>query len=222
MTGKRARARHPFSVLSLFLGLALAIGLAVAGAVVGAHDEHSVAGHQHVQPPPANTPPAVVRHQPRRDPAVPVRLQIPRLGLDRRLLRLGLTKDGQLQVPAMTQADLPGWYRYSPPPGDVGPAVIAGHVDSTRGPAVFYELRELEKGDTIRVRRDDGVVAVFTVNRVQLFPKSHFPTTQVYGAIRRPGLRLITCGGVYDRAHGGYQGNTVVFATLRRLEHSRT
>lgn len=219
MTGKRAR--QPFSVLSLLLGLALAVGLAVAGAVVGSQEEHSTAGSRHAQQPPATNPPVVVRTH-RRDPAVPVRLQIPRLGLDRRLLKLGLTKDGELQVPEMSQANLPGWYRYSPPPGDVGPAVIAGHVDSMKGPAVFYELRELQEGDTIRVRRNDGVVAVFTVTRIQLFPKAHFPTKLVYGAIRRPGLRLITCGGVYDRAHGGYQGNTIVFAKLTRLQHFRT
>lgn len=218
MAGKRLRQR--FSVLSLFLGLALAVGLAVAGAVVGSRAEHSAAGSPHVQQLPATTPPAVVR-TPRRDPAVPVRLQIPRLGLDRPLLKLGLTKDGELQVPEMSQANLPGWYRYSPPPGDVGPAVIAGHVDSMKGPAVFYELRELRKGDTIRVRRDDGVLAVFTVSRIQLFSKAHFPTKLVYGAIRRPALRLITCGGVYDRAHGGYQGNTIVFAKLTRLQHFR-
>jgi sortase (surface protein transpeptidase) len=151
------------------------------------------------------------------DQAAPVRLEIPAIGLDRRLLRLGLDEHGKLQVPTMAQADRPGWYRYSPTPGDIGPSVIAGHVDSTHGPAVFYRLRELDAGDTIRVRRADGRLAVFVVDKVRLVRKSRFPTEEVYGPIRYAGLRLITCGGSYDQDRGGYQRNLVVFAKLERL-----
>jgi len=205
--------------------LFLAVALVAAGALVALHDTHgtrSSAGATTAQAPAASLPgPAAAAPSPARATARPVRLEIPRLGLDRRLLSLGLTRQGELAVPAMSQADRPGWYRYSPPPGDIGPAVIAGHVDSDRGPAVFYELRTLERGDRIRVTRTDHTTAVFRVTRVHTFPKAHFPTAQVYGALRRPGLRLITCGGPYDSSRGGYQDNTIVFADLVRLVPTR-
>lgn len=202
-----------------YLGLALSIILVVAGLVLGL--EHGLSGGRSAAPVTAihaaGPPPDFVRSG-TVSQVQPVRLQIPSIGLDRRLLRLGLDRRGELQVPTMAQADQPGWYRYSPAPGDVGPAVIAGHVDSTTGPAVFYRLRYLDEGDTIKVRRDDGKVAVFTVKRVQLVTKKHFPTEEVYGPIRYAGLRLITCGGGYDKAKGGYQSNLVVFARLDHLQ----
>lgn len=201
-----------------YLGLALSIILVVAGLVLGL--EHGLPGGRsapvtaiHA----AGPPPEFIRSG-TLDEVRPVRLQIPSLGLDKPLLGLGLDRDGGLQVPTMAQAGEPGWYRYSPAPGDVGPSVIAGHVDSTTGPAVFYRLRYLDEGDTIRVRRNDGKVAVFTVKRVQLVTKKHFPSKEVYGPIRYAGLRLITCGGGYDKAKGGYQSNLVVFARLDHLQ----
>jgi hypothetical protein len=205
-----------------YLGLACAAVLVTVGLLIGldpgltddppAGPAAGPAGSD----PGATGPPSAYPSQGGAEQAAPVRLEIPAIGLDRSLLRLGLDEDDRLQVPTMAQADRPGWYRYSPMPGDIGPAVIAGHVDTTDGPAVFYRLRELDKGDTIRVLRADGRLAVFVVETVRLVRKSRFPTEDVYGPIRYPGLRLITCGGGYDKSRGGYQGNLVVFAKLEQ------
>ncbi|MGH3446207.1 MAG: sortase domain-containing protein, partial [Nocardioidaceae bacterium] len=118
-------------------------------------------------------------------------------------------------VPPYKPSDKPGWYRYSPTPGQVGPSVIVGHVSSAHyGPGIFYRLGKLHTGDVVRVRRADGVTATFTVRRVASYPKASFPTKRVYGDIDHPGLRLITCGGDYDPEGSGYPDNTVVFASL--------
>ncbi|MER7558932.1 class F sortase [Nocardioides sp. NPDC126508] len=202
-----------------YLGLVCSVILATAGLLIGIHPGQtpatSRAAGDHSAPGVTGPRPAYLSVE-GEDQVAPVRLEIPAIGLDRRLLRLGLDEHRKLQVPTMAQADRPGWYRYSPTPGDIGPSVIAGHVDSTRGPAVFYRLRELGKGDTIRVQRADGRLAVFVVDKVRLVQKSRFPTEEVYGPIRYAGLRLITCGGDYDRDRGGYQRNLVVFAKLER------
>ncbi|MDI6097085.1 class F sortase [Actinoplanes sp. NEAU-A12] len=145
--------------------------------------------------------------------SVPVRLEIPAIGVDAEVMSLGLQADGTLQVPPL-RGDAPaGWYRHSPTPGEVGASVLAGHVDSARdGPAVFYRLREVRPGDPIAVRRTDGTVARFLVTRVASYPKRDFPSQEVYAAVDRPALRLITCGGVFDRGEGSYRSNVVVFA----------
>jgi sortase (surface protein transpeptidase) len=108
-----------------------------------------------------------------------------------------------------------GWYRYLPTPGETGPAVILGHVDTAQeGPAVFYRLRDVNPGDTVTVRRLDGSTAVFTVSQVAEYPKSTFPTEAVYGPLDHPGLRLTTCGGSFDPIRREYRGNVVAYATL--------
>lgn len=151
------------------------------------------------------------------DRAEPVRLSIPAIRLDRPLLTLGLTGSGALAPPPLTRADTPGWFRGSPTPGNRGPAVIVGHVDSRTGPAVFWNLSTLKPGQVVVVDRSDHRHAQFRITRVQAFPKAHFPSRAVYGPLRYAGLRLITCGGPYDAARGGYQDNTIVFARLVRL-----
>ena len=145
--------------------------------------------------------------------SAPVRLQIPAIGVDTAVMPLGLRKDGTLEVPPL-RGDAPaGWYRHSPTPGEVGASVLVGHVDSARdGRAVFFRLREVEVGDPVSVRRTDGSVARFRVVRVAVYPKDEFPSTEVYAPLNRPGLRLITCGGVFDRGEGSYRSNVVVFA----------
>lgn len=145
--------------------------------------------------------------------SLPERVEIPAIGVRSSLIQLGLAADGTAEVPSFEDADQAGWYRYSPTPGEIGPAVLIGHVDSPEGPAVFYQLSQLSSGDIIRVDREDGSVAEFTVDTVTSFGKDSFPTEQVYGDIDHPGLRLITCGGDYDAGSGGYQANTVVFAS---------
>jgi hypothetical protein len=145
----------------------------------------------------------------------PVRLDIPAIHVSTPLMTLGLNPDGTMAVPPVRHDAPAGWYRYLATPGEVGPAVIVGHVDTARdGPAVFYRLAELRPGDTITVRRLDGRTAVFTVDQVAQYPKSAFPAQTVYGAVDRPVLRLVTCGGTFDRVHRTYRGNVVVFASL--------
>ena len=112
------------------------------------------------------------------------------------------------------ESDEPGWYDGSPTPGEIGPAVILGHVDSARsGPAVFYDLAALLPGDTIGVTRADGTTVTFRVDEVARYPKRAFPTEAVYGDLDHAGLRLITCGGDFDRSAGSYEDNIVVYAS---------
>ncbi|WP_229073516.1 class F sortase [Actinoplanes sp. DH11] len=147
----------------------------------------------------------------------PRRLEIPAIGLRTPLAAVGLHDDGTLEVPPL-RADAPaGWYRHSVTPGEAGAAVIIGHVDTAReGPAVFFRLRELGLGDTVGVRRADGTVAEFEVYRVASYPKDAFPSGEVYGSVDRAELRLITCGGSFDRKQRTYRDNVVVFAAPRR------
>ena len=107
-----------------------------------------------------------------------------------------------------------GWYTGSPRPGAVGSSVIAGHVDSVRGPAVFYRLGTLRPGERVYVSRADGTMADFSVSRVQTYAKDAFPTAEVYGPAPDPELRLITCGGTFDSTTGHYLSNVVAYATL--------
>jgi len=143
--------------------------------------------------------------------ARPVYLSIPAIGLHTHLIRLGLTAQGTLQVPVSTS--VAGWYTAGPRPGQPGPAVIAGHIDSTRGPGVFFRLRLLRPGDRVYIRRADGTLAVFGVYAEQSYAKDRFPTQRVYGPAPGPELRLITCGGTFDPATGSYLSNIIVYAT---------
>ncbi len=123
----------------------------------------------------------------------------------RPLTGLGLTGTGALQAPPAAAENLAGWYENGATPGEAGTAVVAGHVDNTTGPAVFYDLGALKKGSTIDVHRRDGSTAVFTVYAVQVFQRKDFPDAKVYGPAARPELRVITCGGGYSR-RTGYRG----------------
>jgi len=144
--------------------------------------------------------------------ARPVWLSIPVIGVRASLVDLGLRSNGTLQVPTSTA--VAGWYAGSSRPGTVGAAVIAGHVDSRSGLGIFFWLRKLRPGDHIYVGRADGTMAVFTVTAVRKVAKDLFPTAAVYGPVPDPELRLITCGGVFDRSLGSYLSNIVVFARL--------
>ena len=143
--------------------------------------------------------------------SAPVRLTIASIGVDTPLMDLGLMPDGSLEVPP--DGTLAGWFTGAPTPGERGPAVIAGHVDWI-GPAIFHDLHLVVPGDLIDVARADGSTAVFAVTEVGQYPKDEFPTEAVYGAVSFAGLRVITCGGVFNKATGHYDDNFVVFAEL--------
>ncbi|WP_407344518.1 class F sortase [Pengzhenrongella phosphoraccumulans] len=141
--------------------------------------------------------------------STPVHLVIPAIGVDTDLMALGLQADGTMEVPP--EGFPAGWYTGAPTPGELGPAIIAGHVDWT-GPGVFHDLRDLKADDEVSVTREDGSVAVFRVTGTDQFPKNAFPTDLVYGNIDHAGLRLITCGGAWNRRTHHYDDNLVVFA----------
>ncbi len=143
--------------------------------------------------------------------ARPVSIDIPTINLHTTLQQLGLDATGSLAPPTnLTEA---GWYTGSPVPGQNGPSVIAGHVDSFQGPAVFFQLKLLKAGDTVTIGLSSGQHVDFSVMLVKEYPKSGFPTADVYGARPDPELRLITCGGGF--ADGHYLDNIVVYAALR-------
>lgn len=144
----------------------------------------------------------------------PVALAIPAIGVRSSLLSLGLHADGTVEVPSGDSYDEAGWYRYSPTPGSLGPAIILGHVSGSGERSVFYRLGELRAGNTVLVTRRDGSIAVFEVMRVRRYPKDHFPTDRVYGNTNHAALRLITCGGVFDFSTGHYVDNIIAFASL--------
>lgn len=145
--------------------------------------------------------------------AAPVSLTIPLIGVRTSLMTLGLASDGELQVPPLNMASVAGWYTGSPRPGAIGSAIIVGHIDTSRGPAVFDRLNTLTRGDKIYVKRADGTLAEFRVTSVQTYLKDHFPTEDVYGPVPDAELRLITCGGAWDAATNHYLSNIVVYAT---------
>jgi sortase (surface protein transpeptidase) len=162
---------------------------------------------------PAPTAPIVAAAQGGQPPpvAAPAAVTIPEIGVSTRLVTLGLTAQGTVQVPLTASAA--GWYTRSPRPGAVGPAIILGHIDSGRGPGVFFRLAVLRSGDPVYIRRSDGSTVEFLVTAVQSYLKDRFPTQAVYGPTPDAELRLITCGGVFDSATGHYLSNIVVYAT---------
>jgi LPXTG-site transpeptidase (sortase) family protein len=146
--------------------------------------------------------------------ALPASVSIPAIGVRSDLITLGLNADGTLAVPEPgPDYDKAAWFDGSPRPGDIGPAVIEGHVDSAaNGPSVFYGLGDLAVGDRVDVTRDDGSVVPFEIYDIRVVPKDDFPTLDVYGNTDGPELRLITCGGPFDSTAGSYVDNVVVFA----------
>jgi hypothetical protein len=147
--------------------------------------------------------------------SAPTHVEVPAIGVSSDLLDLGQQSDGTVEVPPLAADSQAGWYRYSPTPGEQGPSVILGHVDSAEyGPGVFYDLGALRPGDEVTVTREDGTAAVFAVDRVVSYPKDAFPTLEVYGNTDHAALRLITCGGAFDASTRNYVDNIVVFASL--------
>ncbi len=142
----------------------------------------------------------------------PVRLKIPAIKVDASFVELGLDANNQIEVPkSYTEV---GWYIHGPTPGELGPAVVLGHVDSYRGPAVFFSLGHLEPGNMVEIERADGTTATFRVDKLERYSQNDFPTSLVYGDINYAGLRLITCTGTYSRKDQRYNENLIVYASL--------
>jgi sortase (surface protein transpeptidase) len=144
----------------------------------------------------------------------PVHLDIPRIGLHTDVVPVGLNPDGTVGVPPLVPGAPAAWYRHLASPGDPGPAVLLGHVDTHRGSAVFFRVHELRPGDTIAIQRADGRTVDFVVDSVHTYPKTEFPSEAVYGPADEPVLRLLTCGGTFDRDRRTYLSNVVVYASL--------
>jgi sortase (surface protein transpeptidase) len=161
------------------------------------------------QPPDAHAPLA---------PSTPLAIAVPSIAVAAPLLSLGTDRTGQPELPPFSMPDTAGWLRDSATPGSAGAAVVAGHVDTATGPAVFWSLSAVRPGATVDITRLDGSTAVFTVDRVRAYARADFPAPDVYGPTSVAALRLITCGGAYDRARHHYTGNVVVFAHLTAVD----
>lgn len=184
----------------------IAVAVAASCAACGG----SVAADAPAAPPAAAASTGVLTRGTLLPASPPSRLEVPALGVDVPVAALGLRSDGAMQVP--DDARTVGWFTGAPTPGSLGPAVLAGHVDFKGAAGTFARLSMLRPGDEVRVARRDGTTVVFAVTEVSRHPKNRFPTEKVYGPIDHAGLRLITCGGDFDRRSGHYQDNVVVFA----------
>jgi LPXTG-site transpeptidase (sortase) family protein len=142
---------------------------------------------------------------------VPEKVDIPSLDLEAPLMRLGMTGDGEVELPPYEKPKMAGWFEHSAVPGDKGASVIIGHVDTKTAPAVFYKLRQLRKGQLVKVERSDGKVAQYKVESVEQVSKDRFPTERVY---IDDGLKLVTCGGTFDYKKHEYVDNVIVYASM--------
>ncbi len=221
MTGTRSRHRLSAAALCAAAVVTLAGCAAPAGPDVRTRDVAAASATQ-----PDDSTAAVPAPSPSRTPhpgladfrasrgdrevAPPVSLAIPEIGVSSGLELLGRAGDGTVDVPRDPASV--GWWTGGARPGQDGPAVLLGHVDTSEGPAVFYRLHELERGDELVVERADGTRATFTVTRTEQHPKQDFPTDRVYYPTLQPELRLVTCGGTIDPGTGHYRDNVIVFA----------
>ncbi|MFC4588357.1 class F sortase [Sphaerisporangium corydalis] len=169
-------------------------------------------------PPPATAQAVQAYTSPSGSPALarslPRLLDVPKIGVHVALGRLGLNADGTVRVPPVEHPEQAGWYSRGATPGERGAAVILGHVDGGGRKGVFYDLGRLRRGDAISVLRADGTVAAFVVDSVEKVAKSRFPSRRVYGPLTYAGLRLVTCGGTFDRRTGHYTSNVIAYAHL--------
>jgi len=212
MTGRHRRSGDRLARAMATAGVALAIAAVTSGARP-VLDRIGSPPARHALPVTGTFAPAPSRPSAPPGRGVPVRpltVTVPAIGVRSTLVPLRLDRAGALRAPA--DFGHAGWYVGGPTPGDPGPAVIAGHVDSRAGPAIFFRLRDLHPGDAVMVTRSDRRTARFRVVQVQRYPKNAFPTQQVYGPTPDRALRLITCGGSFDYARRSYRDNVVVYA----------
>ncbi|MEU5208918.1 class F sortase [Streptomyces sp. NPDC020742] len=146
--------------------------------------------------------------------SLPKRVQIPQIAVDAPFTQLGIGPTGQLDAPPAGDRNLVGWFKDGATPGERGSAIIAGHVDTKTGPAVFMQLESLKPGNSVNITREDGMIATFRVDSIETFSKKNFPNDRVYADEPTAQLRIITCGGAYDRKVRDYVDNIVVFAHL--------
>lgn len=210
---KRKRAiSKAFTFSLLFISIS---GIIFSAALYAAPQLQSSSDQQQIIPPDiklpglpfTQTPAGLFR-------SAPMQISIPAINVASGFVGLRQNPDGSLAVPK--RYDIAGWYEFGPAPGEIGPAIIVGHVDSWRGPAIFYRLSELRPGQLIIINRADGQRITFKVDKVAEFDQQNFPTSEVYGNIDHAGLRLITCSGNYSVLSGRYSNNTVVFASQVR------
>jgi sortase (surface protein transpeptidase) len=203
-------AVRPSAVRGLGVGL-LVTALAGCGAPAGSSAQSPAAATSRRTSSPSNTDvPAFHSVRTYQEVALPVRLRIPAQYIDTTLIRLGLAADGTIAAPS--RWEVAGWYDEGPRPGQRGPAVIVGHVDSRSGPAVFFRLTKLRPGDAAYVDREDGTTVRFRVTGRRQFAKNRFPADLVYSPTLKTSLLLITCGGSFDHASGHYRDNVIVTA----------
>jgi hypothetical protein len=209
-----------------WLGALVAVSLLAAGAALSIAGWRSRGIPVPPEPPRSADRGAATRRRlppsPRPLPfSLPVSVSIPAIGVSASIEPLGESADGTVEVPALSTPFITSWFDEGPAPGQRGPAALFGHVDTAFvGPAIFYRLGDLRPGDTVSVTRADHRIAVFSVDRVAMFPKDAFPSQAVYGPTLDPELRLITCGGPFDGFAGTYLDNVVVFARLIAVRRS--
>jgi hypothetical protein len=208
----RPGARHRIA------GLAGVLFLLCGGSALGVA---ASAQHHAPQPSPSAagsigpSQPQAQSNSPSLPRSAPVSIDIPAIGVRSGLLHLGLNPNGSIQVPPLfARPSQAAWYEYSPTPGQIGSSVIEGHIDTYRGPSVFFQLGALRPGDQVDVTLADRTTAVFRVTGVRSYPKDRWPWQVVFGSADYAALHLVTCGGAFDDDTGQYLSNTVVFASL--------
>jgi sortase (surface protein transpeptidase) len=150
--------------------------------------------------------------------SAPTRVTVPSISAESSLVPTGLKQDGSLEVPPVSEPMQASWFDQSPTPGEVGPSVVLGHVNGGGQPGIFANLKDVVAGSQVFIDRTDGQRAVFEVSRVDTIPKDSFPTDAVYNDTANPQLRLITCGGDYDRSARSYLSNVIVYADFVEVQ----
>jgi sortase (surface protein transpeptidase) len=203
-------------------GVAL-LGIGVSGALSGAGGPSGTPGRQTQAATPEGARAAVPLESPGRllgavarpmRASPPAAVYIPRIGVAAPLMRLGVDRAGAVEIPPLSPANIAGWYRYGATPGARGAAVILGHLDTRSGPAVFAGLHQVVRGDEIQVMRQDRSVAIFVVDGTERVAKSVFPAAKVYGRLKYAAIRLVTCGGAFDKRRHSYKDNLIVYGHL--------
>ncbi|MCX4780612.1 class F sortase [Streptomyces sp. NBC_01264] len=206
----RRTARRPLVAAVLLAAALTGCGGAAPSAAPGAPAAASASAPPAVTPTSAPAAPATAAPM---AASAPVRVRIPAAGVDASpLLSLGLAADGTVEVPSVADGDRIGWYDKGVTPGETGPAVLIGHFDTARGPAVLKDVAKVRVGDEVTVSRKDGSTAVFRVRELEQVDKKRFPTDKVYGNTARPELRVITCGGEITDGHR--PDNIILYADL--------